>query len=69
MLSTEGGFRFNLPTNYRDVKFIGDCQDGILRLVELIGWKVMKTFEEKKKQKQGLINKQQDEFMALMNKK
>jgi len=33
-----GGFTFNYPANVRDVKWIGDCQDGIAKLCELLGW-------------------------------
>lgn len=32
------GFNFS-PDNYRDVKFIGDCQQGVLQLAEKMGWK------------------------------
>ncbi len=34
------GFRFGMDNNYRDVAFIGDCQEGVKKLVELVGWKV-----------------------------
>jgi len=34
-----GGFTFNLEGNVRDVKALGDCQDVVKQLVELIGWK------------------------------
>jgi len=33
------GFRFGMKSNYRDVSFIGDCQEGVWKLAELIGWK------------------------------
>lgn len=33
------GFRFDMENNYRDVSFIGDCQEGILQLADLLGWK------------------------------
>jgi len=32
------GFRFGINNNYRDVSLIGDCQEGVKKLVELIGW-------------------------------
>lgn len=38
-LTSSEGFRIGLPTNYRDIALLGDCQDGILKLAELIGWK------------------------------
>ena len=33
-----GGFRFDAPGNMRDVKFIGDVEDGVMELVRLLGW-------------------------------
>jgi len=33
-----GGFAFNFANNYRDVKLIQDCDGGVRRLVDLIGW-------------------------------
>eukprot|EP01111_Echinosteliopsis_oligospora_P007013 TRINITY_DN2155_c0_g1_i1.p1 TRINITY_DN2155_c0_g1~~TRINITY_DN2155_c0_g1_i1.p1 ORF type:complete len:393 (-),score=93.93 TRINITY_DN2155_c0_g1_i1:28-1206(-) len=32
------GFLFNHPVNYRDVKLLGKCDDGVKKLVELLGW-------------------------------
>jgi len=32
------GFLFNHPDNYRDVKLLGQCDDGVKKLVELLGW-------------------------------
>jgi NAD+-dependent protein deacetylase sirtuin 2 len=36
-----GDFEFTIraPDNYRDVHFKGNCDDGCLRLAELLGWK------------------------------
>jgi hypothetical protein len=54
--STEG-FRFGLKNNYRgnvnlifhlivvDVALIGDCQESVKKLVDLIGWKVVYSLE------------------------
>lgn len=33
------GFMFGLPQNLRDVALIGDCEDGVQQLAELLGWK------------------------------
>lgn len=33
------GLELNMSRNYRDVAFIGSCDEGILLLAELIGWK------------------------------
>lgn len=51
------GFRFGMDNNYRDVSLIGDCQEGVKKLVELIGWKedfeiLLKQREEKKKEEE-----------------
>jgi len=43
-----GGFAFNLEGNVRDVKALGDCQEIVKQLVELIGWK--EEFEEMMKE-------------------
>jgi len=32
------GFRFEMDNNYRDISYIGDCQEGVKKLVDLIGW-------------------------------
>uniref|UniRef100_A0A7S4NGW2 Deacetylase sirtuin-type domain-containing protein n=1 Tax=Paramoeba aestuarina TaxID=180227 RepID=A0A7S4NGW2_9EUKA len=42
--SSRGGFRFSSPGNQRDVKFIGDVEDGVKELVRLLGWE--KELEE-----------------------
>jgi len=34
-----GGFKFNDPQNKLDVKWIGDCQQGILEFAEKLDWK------------------------------
>eukprot|EP01119_Soliformovum_irregulare_P018061 TRINITY_DN5473_c0_g1_i3.p1 TRINITY_DN5473_c0_g1~~TRINITY_DN5473_c0_g1_i3.p1 ORF type:complete len:433 (+),score=93.38 TRINITY_DN5473_c0_g1_i3:116-1414(+) len=34
-----GGFRFETPFNYRDVGAIGDCQEIILLMADLLGWR------------------------------
>lgn len=34
----EDGFRFYEPDNYRDVFFEGDCDDGVCKLCDLLGW-------------------------------
>lgn len=39
-MTSLGGFRFGMPSNYRDIALIGDCQDGAKKLAELLGWKV-----------------------------
>mmetsp|Transcript_17898 Transcript_17898/g.29655 ORF Transcript_17898/g.29655 Transcript_17898/m.29655 type:complete len:494 (+) Transcript_17898:100-1581(+) len=33
-----GGFRFDEPDNYRDVKMLMDCDEGVRRFAELCGW-------------------------------
>eukprot|EP01114_Cavostelium_apophysatum_P021493 TRINITY_DN7518_c0_g1_i1.p1 TRINITY_DN7518_c0_g1~~TRINITY_DN7518_c0_g1_i1.p1 ORF type:complete len:466 (-),score=105.57 TRINITY_DN7518_c0_g1_i1:33-1430(-) len=33
------GFRLGMKNNYRDVAFIGDCQDGVKELAKHLGWK------------------------------
>ena len=33
-----GGFRFDAPGNERDVKLIGDVEDGVNEFVKLLGW-------------------------------
>lgn len=35
----DGGFRFNLPDNYRDVFLQGKCDEQVLSLAEAAGWK------------------------------
>ena len=37
--SLDTGFRFYHKDNYRDVFFQGDCDDGVLKLCEHLGWK------------------------------
>jgi NAD-dependent deacetylase sirtuin 2 len=32
------GFIFEHPQNVRDVKWLGDCQEGVKKLAELLGW-------------------------------
>ncbi len=32
------GFQFNSPGNVRDALFLGDCDEGVARLAELLGW-------------------------------
>jgi len=39
MLGFDNGFRFGMPNNYRDIAVIGDCQDGVRKLTEMLGWK------------------------------
>ncbi|XP_028398493.1 NAD-dependent protein deacetylase sirtuin-2-like isoform X2 [Dendronephthya gigantea] len=34
-----GGLQFDHPKNYRDVAWLGSCDDGCLALAELLGWK------------------------------
>ncbi|EFA77796.1 NAD+-dependent deacetylase [Heterostelium album PN500] len=34
-----GGFKFGDANNKTDVKWIGDCQEGIIELAQLLGWK------------------------------
>lgn len=29
-----------MPHNYRDIGMIGDCQKEVLKLAEMLGWKV-----------------------------
>jgi len=31
-------FQFDNPKNFRDVKWLGDCQEGVLELTRLLGW-------------------------------
>ncbi|KAF2074535.1 hypothetical protein CYY_004162 [Polysphondylium violaceum] len=38
-VSNYGGFKFNEPSNKLDVKWIGDCQKGIVELAEKLNWK------------------------------
>merc|ERR1711991_1149943 len=33
------GLELNMPRNYRDVGFIGSCDEGILLLADLVGWR------------------------------
>jgi len=35
-----GGFNFDAPEAYRDVKFIGECDDVVFQLVDKLGWRV-----------------------------
>ncbi|XP_077862093.1 NAD-dependent protein deacetylase sirtuin-2-like [Saccoglossus kowalevskii] len=39
MLGFGRGMDFDSPNNYRDVAFEGTCDDGCVRLAELLGWK------------------------------
>lgn len=32
------GFTFNHADNFRDVKLLGDCQDGVKKLCDMLGW-------------------------------
>ena len=32
------GFLFDYPKNRRDVKYLGDIEDGVKKLAELLGW-------------------------------
>merc|ERR1712137_149 len=38
MGTNDNGFLFDEPNNYRDVKWLGDIQDGIDQFVQLLGW-------------------------------
>jgi len=35
---SSGGFTFDHPANMRDVKWLGDCQEGVKKLASLLGW-------------------------------
>jgi len=39
MLGIKKGFRFGRTDNYRDVDLLGDCQEVVIKLCELLGWK------------------------------
>ncbi|XP_019640899.1 PREDICTED: NAD-dependent protein deacetylase sirtuin-2-like isoform X1 [Branchiostoma belcheri] len=39
MLGFGGGMEFDSENNYRDVAWLGDCDDGCKALAELLGWK------------------------------
>jgi len=39
MLGFDSGFRFGMPSNYRDIAVVGDCQEGVKKLTDLLGWK------------------------------
>jgi len=49
-----GGFLEFGPENTRDAAFLGDCDDGVMRLADLLGWKV--EFEELLRNKTGAID-------------
>jgi NAD-dependent deacetylase sirtuin 2 len=36
---SNGGFKFDLSDNYRDVELLTDCDEGVFILCELLGWK------------------------------
>jgi hypothetical protein len=38
LLTNQGGFDFDKPGNTRDVKWIGDVQDGVRHLVHSLQW-------------------------------
>ena len=39
MLSSSG-LALDSPRNIRDVALLGDCDDGCIKLVDMLGWKV-----------------------------
>jgi len=47
--TTSQGFEFGRTDNYRDVAYIGDLQEGVKKLVSLLGWEkeLEKMVEEK----------------------
>ena len=51
--AASGGFRFSAPGNQRDVKFIGDVEDGVRGLVGLLGWE--KELEELQQGEMGSL--------------
>ncbi|XP_038077756.1 NAD-dependent protein deacetylase sirtuin-2-like [Patiria miniata] len=38
-MGTSVGFNFDYADNYRDVFYLGSCDDGFYKLAELLGWK------------------------------
>ncbi|KAJ6232359.1 nad-dependent protein deacetylase sirtuin-2 [Anaeramoeba flamelloides] len=53
-----GGFKFDLEDNYRDIKWIGECDNGIQKMIDNCGWN--QEFDELLKERDILLKKQKN---------